>query len=260
MQAGELLFNTPAVLGGQAARAELSCSSCHSNGRDNAHFFVDGNGAAPGTADVTSSFFGATRHNGTNDPVVIPDLAKPGKISRATDDLALERFVRTLIVEEFSGQEPTPATLSLLAGYIRAIRVCQGGDKVQNRRVVDQLALIDAAITGISTRQASRDIATARLLMRGARYQLGLISERYVARRFANERQLLLAASQRLQLIADGDDPTQYAPALILWQQELNTKIVARLIKGETHSLYDRGKIIAALGASTDGPRRPNRK
>ena len=40
--AGRALFNAPQLLGGQAARAGVSCASCHSNGRRNPHFQLAG--------------------------------------------------------------------------------------------------------------------------------------------------------------------------------------------------------------------------
>ncbi|NJS15549.1 MAG: hypothetical protein HC788_14335, partial [Sphingopyxis sp.] len=121
-QAGEALFNSPSLLGGQAAKGGLSCASCHVNGRGNRHFVMTGVSDAPGTADVTNSFFSPARGNGRFDPVVIPDLALPGKVARDPAAAALEPFIRTLIVEEFSGSEPTPAMLGALAAYVRAVR------------------------------------------------------------------------------------------------------------------------------------------
>ncbi|MFL6729987.1 MAG: hypothetical protein ACJ8EZ_08675, partial [Sphingomicrobium sp.] len=39
---GRALFRSPLLLGGQAARAGLSCASCHRNGRSNPHFHFPG--------------------------------------------------------------------------------------------------------------------------------------------------------------------------------------------------------------------------
>ena len=72
---GRIAFESPALLGGAAARMGLSCSSCHINGRGNADFFIAGVSGAPGTADVTSSLFSKVRGNDALDPVPIPDLA-----------------------------------------------------------------------------------------------------------------------------------------------------------------------------------------
>ncbi|MEM6586393.1 MAG: hypothetical protein AAF692_11620, partial [Pseudomonadota bacterium] len=38
LMTGEALFKAPLLLGGQAAKAGISCHSCHVNGRGNPHF------------------------------------------------------------------------------------------------------------------------------------------------------------------------------------------------------------------------------
>lgn len=237
VHAGQALFNTPALLGGQAAKAGLSCASCHTNGRDNPHFFVKGLSAQPGTADVTTAFFSTARANAVQDPVKIPDLAKPGKISRAIGDPALEHFIRTLIVDEFSGKEPSPATLSALATYVRSIQSCKN-DVLQNRGVGEQIALIAAAVEGALEMQRRDDRATAHLLVRAVRHQLGLIHERYDAPRLATERRALLYSSRKIEMLEDQDDVASIAPALRNWHRDFNATLVPKLIASERHSLY----------------------
>jgi hypothetical protein len=247
VQAGLALFNTPTLLGGQAAKAGLSCASCHVNGRDNPHFLLPSLSGAAGTADVTSSFFSAARGNGVHDPVQIPDLALPGKISRAQGDPALEGFIRNLIVEEFSGMEPSPATLSALASYVRAMRPCQDNAGAQERRLSDQLDLIEVAIEAASAMERLGETSTAKLAIASARHQLGLINERYSANRFRTERKLLLDESSRLRTIAETQDRTTVGASLASWNQRFERKIVPRLIAGEPRSLYNRNEIVAAF-------------
>ena len=121
---GRAAFRTPLLLGGQAARAGLSCDSCHRNGRGNPDFRFPGLSGAPGTADVTSSLMSSHRGDGRSNPTLIPDLSGPAhalKVSRDPSARALEAFIRGLIVEEFDGPEPTAMTLDGLAGYVRAL-------------------------------------------------------------------------------------------------------------------------------------------
>jgi hypothetical protein len=252
VKAGMALFNTPSLLGGQAAKAGLNCGSCHDNGRDNPHFHVDGLSGAAGTADVTSSFFSAVRGNAVHDPVAIPDLAKPGKISRAANDPALELFIRTLIVEEFAGKEPKPSTLSALAAYVRAIRICDSEQKT-DRRVSDPLELIDAAVDGALAMHRSGENETALILVRAARHQLGLIHERYSASRFNVERSALLDSSRQLQDIADNQDLNNFGPLLVRWRDHFNAGLVPRLRAGERYSLYNRRKLRSALNETRRG-------
>lgn len=241
--AGQALFNTPALLGGQAAKANISCASCHANGRDNPHFFVQGLSKEPGTADVTSAFFSLARANAVADAAHIPDLAQPGKISRADNDPALERFIRTLIVEEFSGKEPSATTLSALAHYVRSIRNCEGGG-LQSRSVRDQIALIDAAFEGL---QRPSDAATTQLLIRTVRHQLGLINERYPGARFAAQRQALLNSSRHLETLGEESDIALRAVALAVWHDDFKADFVPGLIAAERHSLYNERVFSTAL-------------
>jgi hypothetical protein len=242
---GRALFGAPTLLGGQAAKAGLSCASCHINGRGNPHFLLAGVSAAPGTADVTNSFFSAARGNGRFDPVVIPDLATPGKIARGTDTRALEAFVRTLIVEEFGGREPTPAMLDALAAYVRAVRACPGEPSV-GRRLSDQLSAIDDSAAGAQLMLDSADTQGAALSIAAMRHQLGLIAERYAGSGLAREREGLLAASRALQTIGEGD-PARIGPALARWKSEFGKGLAKRLRSAEGRSLYDRKRLGESL-------------
>ncbi|MGF7473737.1 hypothetical protein WFJ45_23635, partial [Salmonella enterica subsp. enterica serovar Minnesota] len=69
---GRAAFNSPLLLGGQAARAGLSCASCHRNGRGNPDFHFPGISGAPGTADVTASLLSSHRGDGQFNPKPIP--------------------------------------------------------------------------------------------------------------------------------------------------------------------------------------------
>ena len=100
VEVGRAAFGTPVLLGGQAARAGLSCESCHRAGRGNPDFQFPGASGAPGTADVTLSLFSSHRGNGVHDPKAIPDLSGPrDRLKVAPGDLP--KFIRGLIVEEF---------------------------------------------------------------------------------------------------------------------------------------------------------------
>lgn len=239
--AGEVLFNAPALLGGQAAKAGLSCASCHRNGRDNPHFLLGGISGTPGTADVTSSFFGAARGNGTFDPVPIPDLAAPGKISRDADSMELEKFIRTLIVEEFSGREPSQRTLSSLAAYVRAIRRCEEDGAADAKQTLRGQAMnIKMALSAAHSAASWDGRDDARLLIAAARHQLGLIAERYPAARFARERAELLDHSRKLAEIANGPAGLdRLQTALDLWLISFDKTVLKRLQRNEVSSLYN---------------------
>lgn len=240
IDAGRALFNTPTLLGGQAAKAGLSCASCHVNGRNNPHFMLTGVSDRPGTADVTSSFFSTTKGNAKFDPVPIPDLAIPGKVSRDAGKGALEPFIRTLIVDEFSGSEPGADTLAALAAYVRALKPCNpNGDGIILRQLSNQIDLIESAVHGHGEMTKRGDSKSAQLLIAAVRHQLLLIDERFAAPRFVREHQDLLAASRKLQQISDIPDLEAQDTALISWQTDFKEGLLQRLIPKLPKSFYD---------------------
>ena len=121
---GAAAFRAPLLLGGQAARSGLSCNSCHRAGHDNPAFSYPGLSGAPGTADVTASLFSSHRGDGQFNPKPIPNLAGDKallKIDQSQDRGELELFILGLITQEFDGPTPSPAVLTGLASYVRAL-------------------------------------------------------------------------------------------------------------------------------------------
>lgn len=238
VRAGEALFNSPALLGGQAERAGMSCASCHANGRRSQWFRLDGVSGAPGTADVSSSFFAVERANGQFDPKPIPDLALPGKVSHDPASGRLEQFVRGLIVEEFSGAEPSAQSLAALASYVRALRPCP--DRASEPRgLIADLRLVEAGIAGALELLRQGDRAGATKLVKGTRFRLGLISERMNGRGQAGLRRDLLRASRALSVLQE----TPVAAQLSAWQDAFDRTLKPALIKSESRSLYAPAKV-----------------
>lgn len=187
---GRALFRTPLLLGGQAARAGLSCASCHANGRGNPHFRFPGISGPPGTADITASLFSSHRGDGKDNPVPIPDLAIDlPKISRDPADPALRAFIRGLIVEEFDGLEPPPAALDGLTAYVRALRkdACPAQPS-EPRTLEGELGESALAVFAAEQMIAAGDTATARLLLAAARSSLGRADERLLEHKAARKR------------------------------------------------------------------------
>lgn len=239
-QAGKALFHTPTLLGGQAAKAGLSCASCHRNGRDNPHFVLAAVSNGPGTADVTNSFFSAARGNGRHDPVPIPDLLAPGKISRDPRTRELEGFIRNLIVDEFGGQEPSLATIDSIATYIRSIRRCDDRDKsIFAAKVERQIEMIDAAEFGAQMMVEKQDRQGAQLLIAAIRQQLGEISEYYAGPKLALERKALLKASREVQEIGQIDNLGTMGKVLQDWRMRFRSGLAKWLAEQEKTSLYN---------------------
>jgi len=145
---GAVLFRSPYVLGSVARRMGLSCDACHSNGAANAAFFLEGLSSHAGTVDLTSAPFGAGADNGKFDPLAIPNLrgvARTAPYGHAGAIPTIRAFARHVIVDEFAGDEPSPAVLDALDAYLRRL------DFLPNR-------LIDAQgkLTGLAPADARR--------------------------------------------------------------------------------------------------------
>ena len=234
---GRAAFRTPLLLGGQAARAGLSCASCHRSGRGNPHFLFPALSGAPGTADVTSSLMSSHRGDGTANPKPIPDLAvSPPKVSRARQEAALERFIRGLIVEEFDGPEPTPAVLTGLADYVRALQpsACRGS--ARRPRLSDRLVEAEQAVS----LAAEADPATGRLLLAAARSTLGGIDERFRVPGLERSRAILREADAELGAIRSGSGD------LRAWQRRWPERR-RLLLRDEPKSLFSPAVLRRAL-------------
>ncbi len=239
-------FRDRPLLGGQAARAELSCESCHSNGRGNDAFHFPGLSGEPGTADVTSSIMSSYRGNARFDPRPIPDLAAAGKISRDPAKGELEAFIRGLVVEEFDGAEPSSLVLRGLADYVRALGPCDAP-----RESVTAAGMLDdsrRATIAAGHAWARGDVAGTRLLVSAARSMLGRIDERYAADGLAADRAALRSADLGLLAIARAVDRRAVdVPArLAAWRSDL-PRWAPALLRNEPRSLFNPTLLEAAL-------------
>lgn len=245
VEVGRAAFRTPVLLGGQAARAGLSCESCHRSGRDNPDFLFPGVSGAPGTADVTSSLFSSHRGDGLDDPRPIPDLSGPrARLKVAPDDLPA--FIHGLITEEFDGPEPPVAVLAGLSAYVRALgpEACPSS----GREPVTAAALMaDArrALAAAKAELARNDAASAVLMVAAARARLGLIDERYAALPAAQAR-LRAADAELSALQADIRAGAPDTPArLAAWLAEAGP-LEAALARDAPRSLFDPNRLKGA--------------
>jgi hypothetical protein len=249
---GRTMFAAPLLIGGQAARAGLSCAACHVGGHGNRHFAFPGVSGAPGTADVTSSLFSSRRGDGVFNPKPIPDLAGDApKISRDPGDPALRRFIAGLVVEEFDGLEPPARILDGLAAYVRALRGnCDG---TMRRTAAGDAGDAIAAVSVASAALADGDGASAHLLISAARSTLGRIDERFagapdIAGRLARRDSEL----RRLQA-GMARDPATTQRGLARWTDTFNRDVV-KLQAAEPSSLYAPATLDHILAATTERP------
>lgn len=256
-ETGRAAFRTPLLLGGQAARAGLSCESCHRAGRGNPDFLFAGLSGAPGTADVTSSLMSSHRGNQVFDPRPIPDLAMPGKVSRAPADPALRNFIRGLVVEEFDGAEPSSRVLDGLAAYVRALDTTAcGRDQTAVVVLRDQRDDIARARTAALVALAADDAATARLMIAAMRTALGQIDERYAVKGLGAHRDALRTADRELLAIQQAlhRDQGDAASQLRGWR---NPAEAAAFVRDEPRSLYNSAVLRRLYSAPEAAARRP---
>jgi cytochrome c peroxidase len=145
---GDLAFNAPTILGGAARQAGISCASCHVNGASNPKLFVPGMSTHPGTFDTTGPLFNPNADNHTLDAVRIPSLRGARYLAPYGHDgrfASLRDFIRNVIVDEFSGPEPSPAVLDALVAYIQDI------DFLPNQNIG-----LDGKLTSIATEAERR--------------------------------------------------------------------------------------------------------
>jgi hypothetical protein len=233
---GRAAFRSPLLLGGQAARAGLSCASCHRNGRTNPHFHFPGISGAPGTADVTASLMSSHRGDGVFNPKPIPDLAgDPAKLKVSRDPARkdLERFIHGLIVEEFDGPEPPAAVLDGLAAYVRWLSpgACPRGGETP---VTFEGSAFEVDTAVILAEAAFRrgDAPTARVMIASARSGLGRIDERFTD---ARSHELLRAADRELRLL---EESAAYSPKRFEeWRSSWGRRKL-QLRSAETKSLF----------------------
>jgi hypothetical protein len=156
---GEIAFNSPFLLGGQAAKQGISCAACHRNGRGNPDFFFADLSDAAGRVDVSQAFFGPAREDHRDNPVKIPDLALPEgqKMVDRADDQALTAFLTSQIIDEFHARAPGQTVLDGLKAYLRSIDTANcAPNAVQKVRMEGFLALgLDAYRTSFAVDNAA---------------------------------------------------------------------------------------------------------
>jgi cytochrome c peroxidase len=121
---GDMLFSSPAIFGGVARKAGMSCNTCHQAGAGNPKLFVPGLSSRPGTFDVTGALFNPKADNGVFDPVTPPSLRGAKYLAPYGHDgrfASLRNFIRNVVVNEFAGDEPTPEVLDALVVYVKEI-------------------------------------------------------------------------------------------------------------------------------------------
>jgi cytochrome c peroxidase len=121
---GDLLFSSPAIFGGVARQAGVSCETCHQQGHNNPKLFIPGLSSGPGTFDVSGPLFNPKADNGVLDAVTPPSLrgAKyPAPYAHDGRFASLRDFIRNAIVNEFAGAQPSAQVVDALEAFVKKI-------------------------------------------------------------------------------------------------------------------------------------------
>ncbi len=245
IEIGRALFRSPALLGGPAARAGLSCNACHSNGRVNARFLLPELTDRPGAADVTSEWASKVRGDGIVNPIDIPDLVGVSQrpaLGHARDP-SIEHFVRGVIVEEFQGEPPPTQAFASLIAYLRTLEAdaCPPGEAH-----VSPASAADDVRRALSAAQTA-DAATASLLVLAAQDSIGRIVERLPQRVFAGDRRRFEALARELgALRGERDVRTALETALPAWRAHFDAS-VSRVARRERRTYFSEATLRSAL-------------
>lgn len=246
VEVGAVVFRSPLLFGGIAARTGLSCNSCHRDGHGNPDFHLEGLSGAPGTADVTSSLFSKTREDGVVNPVAIPSLVDSGlKSSFGTHapHPSIDAFVTDAVAEEFQGEAPR-ALIAALATYVKRLRheYCPPRGLGMNSDLDMKYPRV-ALETGLEALRRG-DRATADFLFASSRHLLQRVYERFDGAALEQERAAIVSLSRQigdLRSAAAADPAAAMTAAEDVMRRFDVVKIMLRAAQAE--SLYDRGQL-----------------
>ena len=235
---GRIAFESPALLGGQAAKMELSCSSCHLFGRGNPDFFIQAISTKAGTADITHSFFSSKGGDNTVTAVTIPDLAD--RSQTAIDDRTSNEFrnkLAQLVETEFDGQPASKPVLDGLQAYLANIdlKYCQT-DATTTVSLEQDWQRVMEAVDALSN---YTDYETNVFLVRAARKRLEKIYLRFRASDDYKAEGQLIKLSRKLERLSLRNIKVEaQAKKVSLWL-ELAKDLYTRLKASEAKSLYN---------------------
>ena len=217
---------------------EISCNTCHRNGRDNPRFFIPALSETPGTLDVTNGFFSEVREDGVFNPVRLPgllDVRDKTMYGTRVRKTSLEDFVHGVIVDEFAGPEPAPRVMEALLAYLRVLdsNACPAQDTMP-RTLQTDLAFITRTAATLESAIDRREDSVMTLLVPALRTRLQDIWLRYQGQ--DELRTALEKASRELGRFTGVDAGSRHS-FLRQWLDDFNA-LRPRLEAGNARSLY----------------------
>jgi hypothetical protein len=245
VEIGRALFRSPALLGGPAARAGLSCNACHVNGRANAHFLLPELTDRAGAADVTSEWSSKTRGDGVMNPRDIPDLVDVGRrpVFGHANEPSLDAFVASVIVDEFQGAEPPPQAFAGIIAYLQALRT----DACPAAPVAPiTLDALSEDVRRMLQAAENADAPTASLVLLSAQDAVARIVERLPPQDFARERLRLETLSRELGRARTANVNAALADLAPGWRARFDAAIAA-IRPRLAHTYFNEATLLEAL-------------
>jgi len=242
---GELLFRSPWIMGGMARRLGLSCDTCHGNGHRNAGFFFSGVSDRPGTFDPTNAIFNPAKDDDRFAPVEIPTLRgvvrRGGPFGTLLREASLDKFLRSVIVDEFQGAEPMPRILSALSAYLGRLGPSEAPDQpISLDDDLDALGRWARLIGGLIEK---REFELAQLALLSIRSEIGRLHERFPGEGLEVEREILEGMAMVLQEIGaklEAKDMAEALSGLERWLIAYEDFDRAWLLAAEPRTLYSK--------------------
>jgi hypothetical protein len=242
VELGRLTFRSPAVLGGTARKAGLSCQACHANGFATTAFFIPGLSVKPGSIDVSHAFWNLRGEDGVDNPLEIPSLRGVKTKDRFGHDrrtASLREFTRRVIVTEFAGAEPDALLLDALIAYEEKLQPAVAVYEPVSLR--QDLADLTRYLDALRIPLAEEEPALAERMTVMIRGQIGFIHERFAEDDMRGSRGLLEEWSRQLARIAtqaERGDWVQARAALAELRRTIGTP-PAVLVADLPRSLYE---------------------
>jgi len=240
IQIGRLAFESPALLGGQAARMRLSCASCHPSARHDRAFYIEQISTESGTANVAHHFFSEDAVGKSTVAAPIPDLAdrKQASISDRTS-AEFKAKLADLIQREFTGETPPESVIRGLQWYLAAVdtKHCVDPSKRIAVTLNQDWQRLKQAIAVLEKEIQNSDQSSIAFWIRTARFRLEAIYQRFGLNQDLEIDSALVKSSRLLQKTRMANSLSAQQRLLNQWQIEA-TKLITQLREAETKSAY----------------------
>lgn len=240
IEVGRQAFRSPALLGGQAARAGLSCQGCHINGHGHSTFYIEGLSGDMGTVDVTTAVFSEIRGDGVHNPVTIPslvDIFQKASFGTVAPNASLSDFVEALIVEEFAGEAPSAIQLKALVAYLQALRSSCSTTAAGLNNLDQQLLNISRSVNVLEQAYENGEPSLANFLLLTTQHELSTLYQRFTLEETAEAGQNIINMSRRLGELKDNSEGSVFLDTLASWAADWQA-FTLELRAQESKSLY----------------------